>query len=288
MGLSFRRFDDAAAFLERAGDFLVTREAEHNLILGVTALVAATPEAFIDEPSFGVVVDAEQRVVAATMRTPPFNLVVSEVDDPAAIGLLATELATERVPGVSGPKEVVAAIADRWSAITGRRTRVDISERILRVDCVVPPARPAPGSWRLAETRDRELIAAWLTAFSEEATPGQPAPAEPMALVDRWITRQHRSLYLWEDDGQVACMVGAGAETPHGVRIGPVYTPPELRGRGYATTLTAVVSQEQLDRGRRFACLFTDLANPTSNKIYQAIGYVPVRDVDVIAFEPDA
>ena len=72
------------------------------------------------------------------------------------------------------------------------------------------------------------------------------------------------------------------------MRVGPVYTPPELRGRGYATTLTAAVSQDQLDQGRRFVTLFTDLANPTSNRIYQAIGYRPVRDVDVVAFEPDA
>ncbi len=83
-------------------------------------------------------------------------------------------------------------------------------------------------------------------------------------------------------------MAGAGGETPNGVRIGPVYTPPDLRGRGYATTLTAATTQDQLDRGRRFVTLFTDLANPTSNKIYQAIGYVAVRDVDVIGFEPDA
>ena len=152
----------------------------------------------------------------------------------------------------------------------------------------MPPARPAPGSWRLAEPRDRELVARWLTAFGEEATPGQPTPAEPIALADRWIAREYRTLYLWEVGRQVVCMVGAGAETPNGVRVGPVYTPPAQRGRGYATTLTAAVTQDQLDRGRRFVTLFTDLANPTSNRIYQAIGYRPVRDVHVVAFEPDA
>ncbi len=288
MGLTFQRLDNAAAFLERAGDFLVAREAEHNLMLGVAAQVRSMPDHFADPPSFGVVTDAAERVVAATMRTPPFNLVLSEVDDPAAIDLLAENLAGERLPGVSGPKEVVARFAERWSALTELRTRIDLSERIFRLDRLVPPARAASGSPRLAEPRDRELVARWLVAFGEEATPGQPTQAEPIALADRWIAREYRTLYLWEDDGQVVCMVGAGGETPNGVRVGPVYTPPELRGRGYATTLTAAVSQDQLDRGHRFVTLFTDLANPTSNRIYQAIGYRPVRDVDVVAFEPDA
>ena len=289
MGLTFDRLDDAATFLERAGDFLVAREAEHNLMLGIAAQVRSTPDFFGGEPNFGVVTDGAEQVVAATLRTPPFNQVLSEVDDPAAIDLLADALATEPLlPGVSGPKEVVARFAERWSALTGRRSWLDLAERIFRLDRVIPPARPAQGSWRLAEAPDRELVATWLRAFTDEATPGQPAPVDPLEMADRWIARRYRTLYLWEDEGRTVSMVGAGGETPNGVRIGPVYTPPDLRGRGYATTLTATTTQDQLDRGRRFVTLFTDRANPTSNKIYQSIGYVAVRDVDVIGFEPDA
>jgi hypothetical protein len=80
-------------------------------------------------------------------------------------------------------------------------------------------------------------------------------------------------------------VVGAGGETPNGIRIGPVYTPPEVRNRGYASALTAAASADQLARGRRFCFLFTDLANPTSNKIYQAIGYEPVCDMDQYRFD---
>ena len=75
-------------------------------------------------------------------------------------------------------------------------------------------------------------------------------------------------------------MAGVGGLTPHGIRIGPVYTPPELRGHGYASNLVAGVTQRQLDAGRDYVFLFTDLANPTSNKIYQDIGYQPVNDID--------
>jgi predicted GNAT family acetyltransferase len=95
-------------------------------------------------------------------------------------------------------------------------------------------------------------------------------------------------LYLWEDGDTVVSMVGAGGETPNGIRIGPVYTPPDLRGRGYASSLTAASSADQLARGRRFCFLFTDLANSTSNKIYQAIGYEPVCDVDQVRFSAGA
>jgi len=79
-------------------------------------------------------------------------------------------------------------------------------------------------------------------------------------------------------------MTGVAAVTPEGSRVGPVYTPSPLRGRGYASALVAAASQAQLGAGRRFCFLFTDLANPTSNEIYQAIGYEPVCDVDEYRF----
>ena len=89
---------------------------------------------------------------------------------------------------------------------------------------------------------------------------------------------------LWEDGGAVVSASGWGGPTPNGIRIGPVYTPPELRGRGYATALVAELSQTLLDEGRRFCFLFTDLANPTSNAIYERIGYVRVCEAAMISF----
>ena len=111
-----------------------------------------------------------------------------------------------------------------------------------------------------------------------EALEDEPSDIE--AMTDRWISRRGRTLHLWED-GEVVSLAGVGSRTPNGVRIGPVYTPPEARNRGYASALVAAISQAELDAGRRFCFLFTDLANPTANHIYQAIGYEPVRDVDM-------
>ena len=101
----------------------------------------------------------------------------------------------------------------------------------------------------------------------------------------RWIRNVGRTAYLWIDDGRPVSLTGAGGLTPTGTRVGPVYTPPGDRGHGYASNLVARVSQELLDSGRTFVFLFTDLANPTSNHIYQAIGYEPVTDIDVYVFD---
>ena len=113
----------------------------------------------------------------------------------------------------------------------------------------------------------------------DEALPGGPEQ-DFEALADRWIRGIGREAWLWFDGGRAVSLTGVGGLTPHGIRIGPVYTPPELRARGYASNLVAGVTQRQLDAGRDYVFLFTDLANPTSNKIYQDIGYQPVNDID--------
>jgi predicted GNAT family acetyltransferase len=140
------------------------------------------------------------------------------------------------------------------------------------------------GSWRVGQLSDVDLLAAWWVAFHREALAEGPPMADPRATAERWVRRIGRTPYLWIVDGRPVSLVATGSPTPNGIRIGPVYTPPDQRRRGYASALTAAASQAELDAGRRFCFLFTDLANPTSNRIYQAIGYEPVIDVDVYRF----
>lgn len=285
MGLRFHRIDDVEAFLAAAWDFLAAREAEHNLLFGITSSIRAAPDVFADDPPrFGIVTDAADRVVAATLRTPPLNQVLSMIDDLEAVDVIADALGDD-LPGVLGPKEVAARFAERWDGRRGTTGRVKTAERIFQLDRVIAPERPAAGRWRLVEQGDRGVVARWVVAFVEEAHAEPAHIADPEAVAQRWIDQVGRIGYVWEDDGEVVSFVGASGETPNGIRIGPVYTPPERRGRGYASSLTASASQDQLDRGRRFCFLFTDLANPTSNRIYQAVGYRPVVDVDEWRFE---
>jgi len=281
--LRVERPDGIDAFVALAGDFLAAREAEHGLILGLAGNLQRGTLGLDEPPLLAVVLDqaAGDRVVAAALRTPPYNLVVSMVDDLDAIDALAEALAGDPLPGVSAPRGVADRFAEGWTARTGQRARLSMAERIFRLTAVREP-RPASGRMRAAERADRALLIAWIEAFtlealnkSEDAAPG----------VDRWLEHRGRRLWLWEDGDVRVSLCGAGGETAHGIRIGPVYTPPEHRGHGYASNLVARVSQLLLAEGRQFVTLFTDLANPTSNRIYQDIGYEPVADFEVIDFE---
>ena len=286
MVLTVHRPPDPDEFLAQAGPFLAAREAEHNLQFGILSALRDQPQLFAEPPRFAVVTNEAGAAVAAALQTPPHNLVVSQVADPEAIEALVEALAEEPLPGVLAPHELAGRFTSAFEARTGRRAHLEAAERIFRLQQVTPPARPAVGSWRMADQRDRELVADWIVAFAVEAMPEQPPPPDPLETADRWIAGTSRDLYLWQAGDRVVSVVGTGGQTPNGIRIGPVYTPPEHRGRGYASSLTAAASQDQLHRGRRFCFLFTDLANPTSNKIYHAIGYEPVCDMDMYRFDP--
>lgn len=289
MGFQVEHHATVDEFLAAAGRFLEEREAEHNLLFGISSHIRSVPELFADDPpAYATVRNEEGQVVAASLRTPPHNQVLSCVDEPDAVDALVAGLRDQPLPGVVGPTDASRRFAATWTRVTGQPARLEIAERTFRLQRVIPPEWPASGSWRNVDSGDRDLIARWLVDFFAEAMPEAAPIPDPLATADRWVARVGRIGYVWEDGGDVVSLVGAGGETPHGIRIGPVYTPPDRRGRGYASSLTAAASQDQLDRGRQFVFLFTDLANPTSNKIYQAIGYEAVCDVDQYRFGADA
>jgi GNAT superfamily N-acetyltransferase len=279
------RAASVAGYLQVAGSFLEDREAEHNLLFGVASQLAEDPTQY-GEPYLATVLDGG-RVVGAALRTPPWRLILSVFDaDPGAVAdALAADLDGAALPGVVGPTGSVAAFAAAWSTRTGAVARLTRHERSFRLRHVIPPP-PAPGHMQRAGDEHRATLAAWSKAFEDEAHTGAPNPTDHAAVADRWIRGVGRVAWLWIDAGRPVSLTGVGGLTPHGIRVGPVYTPPELRGRGYASNLVAEASQLQLDGGRRFVFLFTDLANPTANKIYQAIGYEPVIDIDEYAFDP--
>lgn len=286
------RHATAVELLEAAGGYLVAREAEHNLPLGILLTLRDQPEIYPEPPYLATVWDAGH-VALVAVRTPPLGAVLSEpgvADDlvPLAVDALVADLraVSPDVPTVVGPRASVVPFVRRWSLATGCSARLEMAERIYRLSRVVGP-RPTPGSWRLAGARDRALLIDWVAAFHAEAQPPGAVRVGTDAMVERWVRQDGRLAYLWENGGKVVSLAGAGARTPNGRRIGPVYTPPGERGRGYAGAVTAAASQDQLDRGACFCFLFTDLANPTSNAIYQRIGYEPVSDVDQYRFEPD-
>jgi predicted GNAT family acetyltransferase len=276
------RHADAESFLADAGEFLLAREAEHNLILGLTSRLRVDPRTYGQDPYFAVAREGGE-VVAAAMRTPPHNLILSEVDDGAALEPLAADAndVFESLTGVVGPKGPVARMAQIWEARSGQATHLMLCQRSYCAEQALEP-EGVPGTMRPYEERDRKLVLAWMDAFVEEALP-EPPPEDSARWLERRAADPNSGTMIWEDGEQVS-MGGYGGLTPNGIRVGPIYTPPELRRRGYATALTAAMTRMLLEGGRRFCFLFTDLANPTSNSIYQRIGYRPVTDIDQWSF----
>lgn len=282
--MEFLRYHDPAAFYARTEPFLVRDEACNNLLLGIGAGLVRNPERF-EHPPYLAAVEADGDVVAVALRTPPHRLVLSRVAARDALPLLA-ELVREEyptLPGVLAPAEIVEDFARAWRRVSGQPYRKGVAERIYRVQ-QVRPVSGVPGELRRATPADRGLLLEWYAAFHAEAV----GPVEPGGLersLDDRMSTDPGGLYVWHD-GRSVSMAGASGPTPTGIRIGPVYTPPEHRGRGYASACVAALSELMLRSGRRFCFLFTDLSNPTSNRIYRAVGYEPVCDVDEYEFLP--
>jgi hypothetical protein len=274
------RFDRLDRFLVSARPFLMAREAEHNLMLGIAGSLQADPNRYEGPPYLATVEDGGA-TVAVAMRTPPHNALLSGMETVAPVALIAGDMhaAYGVLPGASGPKQVVAAFVREWQARTGQSFRLTMPQRIYKLERSVPP-EGVPGHLRPATPDDRPLLLSWFRAFTWEAVGTNEDPAPD---VDRFLRFVTGGMYIWED-GQPASMAAWSSPTANGVRIAAVYTPPELRRRGYASACVAALSQLMLDQGRRFCFLYTDLNNPTPNRIYPRIGYVPVCDVDQYEF----
>jgi uncharacterized protein len=284
------RYSDPAAFAQRAETYLLAREAEHCLLLGICAELVRQPESY-PTGSYLATVEYRDMVVLAAIRTPPYPPVLSLPADDVILEVAAELVADDlrvvygsEIGGIHGPVPLVRKFVGEWRRRTGQASRKVMSERIYQLDAVLPPAS-VPGAMRRATEADRALLEAWVDAFTAEALLDSVHEDDGAAWVARLFASPQRAAYLWEDPGGMPVSLAAyGSPTQNGIRIGPVYTPPEHRRRGYASALVAALSHLLLDSGRRFCFLFTNLANPTANAIYQAIGYRPVSDVEVYAF----
>lgn len=276
--LQLRKFTDPHEFNAIAGPFLAASEAAHCLAVGILGQLVSG-ERYSPAEAVMVVVEDAGKAVLVGLRTPPHRLVVSGSSVPESYAFLASRLAEldPELPGVHGPKEGAAAFATAWHAVTGHHLTVSTRLRIYELTEVVP-VTGVPGASRRATLADHALLVEWFAGFYADAIPGENPDAD--ANVTRWLASETGQLWFWEVDGVPVSFAGTGSPTPRGIRIGPVYTPGKQRGHGYASALVAFLSQLQLDSGREFVFLFTDLANPTSNSIYQKVGYRAVIDAD--------
>ena len=285
--MKLERFDDPHRFYEQAAPFLLAREAEHNLILGLSAELMGGSSRY-PEPAYMAVVRHGQAIVAVSLRTPPHPVIVSHVTDPSALLLLVQDLQADygTLPGVNGEASVSEAFAANWQETTGQQARLAMGQRIYKLEAVNPVAN-VPGAMRRATQADFDLLKRWQMDFAIEAVGSAPEQVDHERIemtIREALKFEMLGRFLWEANGPVS-LAGYTGPTPNGIRIGPVYTPPEQRRHGYASALVAALSQQLLDEGRQFCFLYTDLANPTSNSIYMNIGYQPVCDVNLYSFD---
>jgi predicted GNAT family acetyltransferase len=280
-----RRPPDVQTFLAEAGPFLAEREAEHNLLFGICSQLIRDPNPFGNGPPYLAFTEGDGGIVGTAVRTPPHNLVLSETDDLAAIEPLVQDVRSvvETLPGVLGPGKAASAFVRAWCEREGGGATLTMVNRIYRASTARPPSGIA-GAMRSYREADHDLTIGWLDAFVQEALPEEALGDPTETLIRRRLADPDGGLRFWEDEGRPVSLAGFGSRTPNGIRVGPVYTPPEFRRKGFASALVARMSASLLEGGHRFCFLFTDLANPTSNGVYQRIGYEAVTEVDQYAF----
>ncbi len=257
-------------FLDHAGPWLAKAEAQNNLILGISSDLAHHPQRYDQEP-YLIVIENEVAIAGVALITPPRNAVITRAPE-TAIRLLVQYLIdiAAPVPGALGPSEAASAFASCWVEKTGSGCRPGMSQRIYQCDRVVP-REAGPGRLREAVDADLELLVEWREDFCQSV--GHAEEEDPRGAVENFLADGR--LHVWEH-GRPVSMAGWAGETVNGIRVGMVYTPPSFRGRGYATSCVAALTQLLLDSGKTHCFLAADLANPTSNGIYQRIGYEPV------------
>ncbi len=281
-------FDDPIAFLTAADGFLAADPVLVTVVSTVTERCAAGNLARGAAPRWWVTVrdETDGPVVAVGMRTAPGGAsppYLTAMSDDAALAL-ARALAErgEAITQVNGALPAARVMAEETARLGGGTARVVEHTRLHVLEGLVGPA-PVEGRLRRAEPHDVGVCLGWWDAFEIDAAAqsgrAAVAPLEPQDEASMLARIARGGVWLWEDeDGEVVHLTGANAPAYGVVRIGPVYTPPEQRGRGYASATVAAVSGAVQEDGHR-VCLFTDQANPVSNRIYAALGFVPVVDM---------
>ncbi|MDQ7909757.1 GNAT family N-acetyltransferase [Phytohabitans sp. ZYX-F-186] len=289
-GLRLRFFTDPGEFLAVAGDHLAADPVVSTVVTTATHRVLSQRSAGIaqsDRNWWLVVSDRSGAVVGAGMRSAPFTPYppfLLPMPDEAAVALArALHERGEEVFAVNGALPAVELCAGELARLGGGRVEVSQHTRLFELGELVPPA-PVPGGLVAATEDDLDLVTEWFAAFVGDADEqaGRPRGASAHEMPDRGeMLHRVRSgrLWFWVDaTGQRVHLTGANPPSFGVARVGPVYTPPAHRGRGWASNTVAEVSRRIQAEGAR-ACLFTDQANPTSNKIYTALGYRPVVDM---------
>jgi predicted GNAT family acetyltransferase len=285
--MQYRAFDNADDFLNITAGFLTSDEAVNGLMLGTAEKLKKNSMVYGTVPYFAAIEDDSGLVLIALM-TPPYRLQLlstSAACPLAAVSALAEHLhrAIQPVSGVLAREEIASAFSAAWAGFAGVGWQPGRRDRIHELRQVNPIDRP-PGRFDMATVADLDLAIVWCRAFHAEAigrSAAEPDISESMARNSIALG----GLYFWRNvAGTPVSMAARVRPSARGESISWVYTPPAERRRGFASAVVADLAALILAEGREFCALYTDLANPTSNKIYRRIGFLPRADVVEIDF----
>lgn len=278
----------ASELISLSGVYLEQNESENNLPIGLAYRLAEDPYYYTSVLPFLLSILEQGRVVGVAVMTPPRKIILSKIDTDiqASVACLVDYLRgiDVRIPGVFGPAVEAQTFSDCWVK-SGIDVSAKLNKRMRAFEArTVANLSLSPGEMRFAHIDDYSLMARWIVGLSEAI--GEPVSLESAkSRAEKLI--KHQELYIWDNGGPVS-IAGVSRPMKNGTTIDLVYTPPEYRGKGYATSCVSLLTQKLLSDGYSFCSLYTDLSNPTSNSIYAKIGYVPVGDaleLDFLASE---
>jgi RimJ/RimL family protein N-acetyltransferase len=273
MGWTFT--SDPEVYAANALPVLLREPASNTVALTVLDTLRAG-HGFSDQPpTLAWYTDGEQ-VTGVVSMTPPYGMLLAQL--PAGSEQSLVEELHARgiaVPDAHGTAEAAGRFSACWLAGTELTAETLFEQRLFRLDELVPPDPSPAGSARLVTPDDLELLTQWLYAFRDEAEPRAVVLSQPM--LERRV--ELGLFWFWlDEEGTPVSMAGRNVTIAGVSRVGPVYTPPEHRKRGYAAAVTAACTQHALDTGAEQLVLFTDAKNPTSNGVYQRLGYRQIED----------
>lgn len=262
------------AFADKVESLLYQQEDKYSLFLGILDQIKKGKY----EDYFLATAEEDGEVAAACLMTPPHPLQVVVFNGLADIEKWMVRhllnLGVE-VDAIVGDRQTAWNFADAWTDKKGGKTRVFMDQGLYRTDAVKPRLEKSQGTWRVASLKDAPLLEEWYRLFEEETGIGVSSTSEARRKIGSFI--EGKEVYVWETDGETVSCMKKTRPSKKGITVSFVFTPEAHRRKGYARTLVAEVTEELLNE-YDFAMLYTDLKNPTSNKIYQEIGYEQIAN----------
>lgn len=278
--IEVEQIQTAHEFLKICRGLLYKNEAEYSLLIGLAEINARQNKV---TGQFYIV--KSDSVLSGACFVSDRNLIISDMTTESVLAL-ADQLYFDKInfPGVVGPVKPTQTFAKTWAGLTEKKHKIGMSQKIYQLQKVITP-RPVAGAIAVCDLKHQDLITQWVHEFSLESL---PLEANSIERAREFAVNKipKGEVFIWCDEaGNPVSMNSVGRPTQNGISVSAVYTPKHLRQKGYASALVAGTSQLMLNQGKKFCVLYTDLENPTSNKIYQNIGYKEIATSANYLFE---